>query len=180
MKQLATACDPEGVPQGAALVGGGLEMEELDSPHHSGHHCPCGVGSGPMAGAEALRMRSRLGLLPECVLSPLPAVASLPLKGSRAGAQLGRHGKQPARAQSRPTDLRPHGLQPARLLCPWDSPGKDPGVGDLEPGIEPASLALAGRSLPPRALGHPGQSHSASSASVEPQASLCPCVTSGG
>ena len=25
--------------------------------------------------------------------------------------------------------LRPHGLQPARLLCPWDSPGKNPGVG---------------------------------------------------
>ena len=25
--------------------------------------------------------------------------------------------------------LRPHGLQPARLLCPWDSPGKETGVG---------------------------------------------------
>ena len=25
--------------------------------------------------------------------------------------------------------LRPHGLQPPRLLCPWDSPGKNPGVG---------------------------------------------------
>ena len=25
--------------------------------------------------------------------------------------------------------LRPHGLQPARLLCSWDSPGKDPGPG---------------------------------------------------
>ena len=25
--------------------------------------------------------------------------------------------------------LRPHGLQPARLLCPWDSPGKSTGVG---------------------------------------------------
>ena len=25
--------------------------------------------------------------------------------------------------------VRPHGLQPARLLCPWDSPGKNPGVG---------------------------------------------------
>ena len=24
---------------------------------------------------------------------------------------------------------RPHGLQPARLLCPWDSPGKNTGVG---------------------------------------------------
>ena len=25
--------------------------------------------------------------------------------------------------------LRPHGLEPARLLCPWDSPGKNAGVG---------------------------------------------------
>ena len=24
--------------------------------------------------------------------------------------------------------VRPHGLQPARLLCPWDSPGKNTGV----------------------------------------------------
>ena len=25
--------------------------------------------------------------------------------------------------------VRPHGLQPSRLLCPWDSPGKSTGVG---------------------------------------------------
>ena len=25
--------------------------------------------------------------------------------------------------------LRPHGLQPTRLLCPWDSPGKQTGAG---------------------------------------------------
>ena len=25
--------------------------------------------------------------------------------------------------------MPPHGLQPARLLCPWDSPGKNTGVG---------------------------------------------------
>ena len=25
--------------------------------------------------------------------------------------------------------LQPHGLQPATLLCPWDSPGKNTGVG---------------------------------------------------
>ena len=25
--------------------------------------------------------------------------------------------------------LRPHGLQPVQLLCPWDSPGKNTGVG---------------------------------------------------
>ena len=27
--------------------------------------------------------------------------------------------------------LRPPGLSSARLLCPWDSPGKDTGVGSL-------------------------------------------------
>ena len=32
--------------------------------------------------------------------------------------------------QSCPT-LQPRGLQPARLLCPWDSPGKNTGVGSL-------------------------------------------------
>ena len=25
--------------------------------------------------------------------------------------------------------VQPYGLQPARLLCPWDSPGKNTGVG---------------------------------------------------
>ena len=28
-----------------------------------------------------------------------------------------------------PNSLRPHGLQPARLFCPWDSPGRNTGVG---------------------------------------------------
>ena len=28
-----------------------------------------------------------------------------------------------------PDSLRPHGLQPAELPCPWDSPGKNTGVG---------------------------------------------------
>ena len=49
--------------------------------------------------------------------------------------------------------LQPHGLQPARLLCPWNFPGKKywsglpfPPSGDLPgSGIEPASPALAGR-----------------------------------
>ena len=27
------------------------------------------------------------------------------------------------------SSVRPHGLQPARLLCPWGSPGKNTGVG---------------------------------------------------
>ena len=52
--------------------------------------------------------------------------------------------------------LWPYGLQPARLLCPWDSPSRNTGVGchailpgDLpDPGIEPPCPmppALAGR-----------------------------------
>ena len=55
-------------------------------------------------------------------------------------------------AQSYPTLLRPLGLWPARLLCPWDFPGKNTGVGChfllqgylSNPGIKPRSSALAG------------------------------------
>ena len=44
--------------------------------------------------------------------------------------------------------LRPHGLQSASFLCPWDSPGKNtavgqpfPSLGDLsDPGTEPSLL----------------------------------------
>ena len=61
--------------------------------------------------------------------------------------------------------LPPHGLQPARLLCPWDSPGKNPGVGRMpssrgspDPGMETASgvsPTLQADSLP---LAPPGSS----------------------
>ena len=52
-------------------------------------------------------------------------------------------------AQSCPTLSDPHGLQPTRLLHPWNFPGKITGAGlpfpipgDLpDPGIEPESLA---------------------------------------
>ena len=33
--------------------------------------------------------------------------------------------------QSYPTLCDPNGLQPTRLLRPWDSPGKNPGVGSF-------------------------------------------------
>ena len=56
--------------------------------------------------------------------------------------------------------LRPHGLKPARLLCPWDSPGKKTSVvaipfsrGSSPPVIEPGSPALQADSLP---LSHQG------------------------
>ena len=57
--------------------------------------------------------------------------------------------------------LQPHGLQPAQLLRPWDSLGKNTGVGchsllsrgSSSPGIEPGSPALQADTLtsePPR------------------------------
>ena len=51
--------------------------------------------------------------------------------------------------------LRPHGVQPTRLRCPWDFPGKNmsglpcPPPEDLpKPKIEPRSLILQAYSLP--------------------------------
>ena len=46
--------------------------------------------------------------------------------------------------------LQPQGLQPTRLLCPWDSSGKNTGVGSCSllqgnlpnPGIKPRSRTL--------------------------------------
>ena len=45
-----------------------------------------------------------------------------------------------------PDSLQPHGLQPSRLLCPWDFPGKDTGVGCyfLLQGIFPTQGSNAG------------------------------------
>ena len=56
--------------------------------------------------------------------------------------------------------LQLHGLQPARLLCPWDFPGKKglsfPSPGDLpDLGIEPGSPALQADSLPSEPPGNP-------------------------
>ena len=50
------------------------------------------------------------------------------------------------------TLLQPHGLEPARLLCPWDLPRQGspfPSLGDLpNPGVKPTSPALQVDSLP--------------------------------
>ena len=59
--------------------------------------------------------------------------------------------------------FRPHGLQPARLLCPWDSPGKNTGVGFYallqgtlpNPGIETRSPTMQADSLPSEPPGKP-------------------------
>ena len=58
--------------------------------------------------------------------------------------------------------LWPHGLQPTSLLCPWNSSGKNTGMGkpllqgDLpDPKIEPRSPALQRDSLPSEPPGNP-------------------------
>ena len=59
--------------------------------------------------------------------------------------------------------FRPHGLEPNKLLCPWNSPGKNtrvschfPSPEDLpDSGIEPESLALAGRFFTTKSPGKP-------------------------
>ena len=57
--------------------------------------------------------------------------------------------------------LQHHGLQPARLLCPRNSPGRNttvpfPSLGDLpDPGIEPRSPTLQADALPSEPPGKP-------------------------
>ena len=64
--------------------------------------------------------------------------------------------------------LQPHELEPARLLCPWDFPGKNTGVGShfLLQGIfltqtetEPVSPEWAGRFSTTASPGRPNDSH---------------------
>ena len=59
--------------------------------------------------------------------------------------------------------MQPHGLQPTRLLCPWDFPGKNlgglpfPSPGELpNPGIELRSPALQADALTSKLPGKPG------------------------
>ena len=66
-------------------------------------------------------------------------------------------------AKSCPTLLRPHGLQPSRLFCPWDSLGKNNGMGCLfllqriflTQGPNSHLLHWQADSLPPSHLGSP-------------------------
>ena len=59
------------------------------------------------------------------------------------------------------SSLQPHGLEPTRLLHPWNFPGKNTGVGcqegspgDLpDPGIKPRSPALQADALPSKPPG---------------------------
>ena len=55
-------------------------------------------------------------------------IRSLPLLRHQSGQRRGLHGCVPSDF-SCVQSLEPYELQPARLLCPWDSPGKNRGVG---------------------------------------------------
>ena len=56
------------------------------------------------------------------------------------------HWKWKWKSLSRVWSLRPHGRLPARLFCPWDSPGKNTGVGSrsLLQGIFPTQRSNPG------------------------------------
>ena len=51
------------------------------------------------------------------------------LSGQRRGPQLYVRAHARCVAPVTSDSSQPHGLQPARLLCPWDFPGKNTGVG---------------------------------------------------
>ena len=69
--------------------------------------------------------------------------------------------------------LWPHGLQPPRLLCPWNSPGKNTGVGchfllqrTFLPGMNPTCPALAVGFLLLSHLGRPKLDYSGDKTSL--------------
>ena len=66
------------------------------------------------------------------ILAPLPVNKAHPPRWKHGVLPTGPPGKslklKVSVAQSCPT-LRPCGLQPARLFCPWGTPGKNTGVG---------------------------------------------------
>ena len=95
---------------------------------------PLGPGSIPWARAATQACKSCLGLpraaYPTCVgrlaETCLPLSIWQPTKGTLHSIL---HMRECVRCSVVSNILRPHGLQPTRLYCPWDSPGKNTGVG---------------------------------------------------
>ena len=80
------------------------------------------------------------------VTSPAPRPHALRLESNPHSPQ---QEPDPLRASSVLSEsLRPCGLRPSRLLCPWDSPGKNTGVGRqaLLQGIFPSQASNPGLS----------------------------------
>ena len=82
-----------------------------------------------------------------------------------------------------PDSLQPQGLQPTSLLCPWESPGKNTGVGChlllqgvfLTQGSNPSLLSpvLAGSFFTSEPPGKPRQSQMSSRRNTKHQNTVC-------
>ena len=70
-------------------------------------------------------------VLEKTLESPLNSkeIKSVNPKGNQPWTFIRRTDAEAVSCSVMPDSLRPHGLQPTRLLCPWDFPGKDTGVG---------------------------------------------------
>ena len=70
-------------------------------------------------------------VLEKTLESPLNSkeIKSVNPKGNQPWTFIRRTDTEAVSCSVMPDSLRPHGLQPTRLLCPWDFPGKDTGVG---------------------------------------------------
>ena len=86
-------------------------------------------------------------------MSSVPRVCSWVQSNCKSNKGSRRRHRQVASVVS--DSVRPHGLQPTRLLCPWDSPGKNTGVGcHFLLQSSKASLSKLGKTkqkIPPRA-----------------------------
>ena len=79
-----------------------MKRKFLDTERHMGRRWSCDDGGRDQSEAPRIRGTQKRACVRQC---------------ARACALSGVN------------SLRPRGLQPARLLCPWDSPGKSTGVG---------------------------------------------------
>ena len=77
------------------------------------------------------------------------------------------------------TSLRPHGLQPARPLCPWESPGKNTGVGCLLPTnrLNLRLLHLLHQQVGLFTTVPPRKPYTTTGASMQPLVALCHLIT---
>ena len=132
-------------------------------PEHAAESArKCQVTAGTGSNSEH---QPKSGASPAAQLRRTPRTSRSPKPRAQTGARA-RSGVRAAAlaARSRLSVLWPRGLQPARLLCPWDSPGKKTGAachararGALpDPGMEPRSPAFRADSLSQSRLGSPG------------------------
>ena len=85
--------------------------------------------SQPPRWASVILLLTREHPLHSTGLGLAAAASGMRQKGGRAWGKPAANSLCLRSAAESHRTLRPHGLWPARLLCPWDFPGKSPGVG---------------------------------------------------